>query len=116
VAAVVVNGVSPVTIRAEREGPVTTGYAMVTKKRNQSNHWLRWEMGSIRGDDSCATPSPDVRINGELGFCGLGFGFGLSPCLLLEHAPQGMQVDQDVDQRVLVGDGLLVAQLGPLNA
>lgn len=26
-----------------REGQVPTGYAMVTKKRNQSTHWLRYD-------------------------------------------------------------------------
>jgi hypothetical protein len=41
---------------------------------------------------------------------------GLPVSLLPPHAAQGVQVDQDVDEGVEVGDGLAIAQPGALDA
>jgi len=40
----------------------------------------------------------------------------VSRSVLAAHAVQGAQVDQDIDQGGLVGDGLAIAQSGPFNA
>ncbi len=41
---------------------------------------------------------------------------GLPVGLLPPHAVQGAQVDQDIDEGILVGNGLAVAQPGALDA
>ncbi len=74
-----------------RVGPVRTGYAGEganrTKKRNQSNDWLRFGRGG-------------VGLNNLLVFA-----------LAVTQAVQEAQVDQDIDERVLIRDGLAVAEM-----
>jgi len=80
-----------------RVGPVLTGYGLVTLKAQKS------VTSQITGY---------ALVIGLSEFFNNSIGFRLAIADALEHA----QVDQDVNQRILVGDGRPVAQIRPFDA